>query len=268
VLTFGFSGYEMNANGHCTVSRYVADYQLNYSGFLWVLGEDTLTEMSISDNDVIEKSTVNVKDFVTARVLTEWREMSTVNPDHLYAIFTREIDRSFEENTLILNEYDGLERAFYQNNISVLLYEVEFAAGSTNELTITYPLEATIDREKSDDYVNTFAYILNPARNFAGFGGIDIRIELNSRDPYIIHSSVPLNEVETGVYTASLDGLPDQDLVFSTYPHPEITYGLRTRLFSHGYGLYFLVIAIVMLLVVVVVVAVVVALVVYLIRRK
>ena len=138
----------------------------------------------------------------------------------------------------VFSESMTMDNLFNRNNISVLLYEVAFEANSQNELRLTYPMRATIDRRETRDYINTFAYIINPARNFMSFGGMDIRIELNDNSPYIIESSLPLEEVGRGLYALSLDSLPDEDLVFSTYSQKEITFldNTAAKLSLYGYG--------------------------------
>ncbi len=125
-----------------------------------------------------------------------------------------------------LNELSNEAEAINDDNIFLYLFEVDFEGNSTNELEISYPMKATMDRSESRDYINTFAYLLHPAENFQGFGELDIRIELNESAPYILDASIPLSKVEDeqGVYEASLSGLPEDDLVFSTYPREEITW--------------------------------------------
>ena len=240
VLTFGFSGFSINENGDCTVSTYVGDRDLERTCYLLVLGKDSLNILSNAYDDVLARSSVNAKEFIMHNLTNNehfWLDDNR-NIENFYAMFIKEIDRSFEEWQLVSSESMVMEQIFNLNNISVLLYEVEFEADSINEMRLTYPMSATLDKTKTMDYVNTFAYILNPAKKFSGFGGIDIRIELNSESPYIIESSMPLREDNRGIYTTSLDRLPDQDLVFSTYPKKEVTFidSTAAQILPQGYG--------------------------------
>ncbi len=54
----------------------------------------------------------------------------------------------------------------------------------------------------------------------------------------IIESSIPLKETGRGIYALSLGSLPDEDLVFSTYPKEEITLldSTMAKVFPRGYG--------------------------------
>jgi hypothetical protein len=228
ILTFGglYDGFEINRDGECTVSLYVNDRNVGKQSYILVMGEDTLKDIRIDGNDTLEKSIVNIKDFILNKgVNSEYYsgyDMEYRDVENLYAMVVQEIDRFFEQQEPVF-DYDLVLGEMFRNNVTVLLYEVEFAAGSTNSLTITFPVTATTDRRNSKDYINTFVYLLNPAEKFLDFKGIDIYIELNSHAPYIIESSIPLNEMSFGVYSVSLDGLPGEDLVFSTYPNREIT---------------------------------------------
>ena len=240
VLTFGFNGFTIDKSGSCTVCTNVGDNHMSETGFILVLGKDTLTD--IESNAVkLEKSTVNSKAYILDRIAednaagyaVEMRDM-----DSYYAQVIRTIDYYWEESLLAFG-YDMVKGDMGRyNNIYALLYEVDFEPESTNTLKVAYPMEATFDRRETTDYINTFVYIVNPAEKFLAFGPMDIRVEMNARCPYIIDSSIPFTETEAGVYAASLDGLPAEDVVFSTYPHKEITFLDRTaaRVLPRGYA--------------------------------
>ena len=261
ILTFGFSGFSINQHGECTVSTYVSERNLADTGYILVLGEDTLHSIEVEYEDTQEKSSVKAREFILSKLDGDefaWIDLERRNLDNLYSYFIREMDRSFTGTQTAFSGSMVIENIYGVHNISALLYEVEFAAGSVNELQLTYPMRATMDRRKTRDYVNTFAYLLNPARKFMDFGTMDIQIELNSHSPHIIESSLPLVEAGGGVYTLSLEGLPEQDLVFSTYPQKEITYldSAAARLLPRGYGGLFTVLAGAVLLLAVVGIAV------------
>lgn len=241
VISFGFMGFGIGAGGECILSTYVRNNDLGKKGYILVLGDDTVKDVRADYDDEVVKSVVNVRDFLLDFLQGDgytWLNMERRNMDNFYSMFVKEIDQSFTRYQPVKSESMIMENLFSQNNISALLYEVEFEADSQNELRLTYPMRATLDRRETRDYINTFAYILNPARNFMEFGGLDLRIELNDSYPYIIESSLPLEEAGRGIYTLSLDSLPDEDLVFSTYPKEEITLldSTMAQVFPHGYG--------------------------------
>ncbi|TCO79811.1 hypothetical protein [Marinisporobacter balticus] len=240
VLTMNFSGFDIDENGNCNVFEYVQNNDVGKAAYILVLGEDTLTNIHCNYSDKIEKSIINTEKFIRENIIERedsWYNKTHRNKNDFYFHFIREIDRCFQNNQYAFSSDMIIEDMMSKNNISTLLYEIVFEANSTNILTVTYPMKATIDREKTNDYINTFAYILNPAKNFSEVGKIDIQINLNEKYPYVIESSIPLNKIKKGVYAVSLDGLPDEDLVFSSYMKEKITFIDRTtpKILSLGY---------------------------------
>ncbi|MCT8137769.1 hypothetical protein H1D32_08365 [Anaerobacillus sp. CMMVII] len=69
----------------------------------------------------------------------------------------------------------------------------------------------------------TFDYILNPAKNWSDFGGLQIRIIPPEQAPYIVSSSVDLVKDENNMYLTNLAQLPEEDLTFTLYADEEIT---------------------------------------------
>lgn len=243
-LIFGeLTGIGGMSGGKCTVSAYVSDYSLGKKGYILVLGEDTLENLEVESYDLLEKRTVIAGEFIRDRIAGTGEPWYLQQRDleGMYATYVEQVDYFFSIEQHVFSHEMVLENVFYRNNLSVFLFEVEMEPRGSTNLVVTYPLFATIDRSRSSSYINTFAYILNPARNFQEFGHLDIHIELNPSAPYIIESSIPLEEAEQGVYTASLAGLPHEDLVFSTYPKKEVTFIDRTaaRIIPPGFEIIF-----------------------------
>lgn len=235
VLAFGFSGFEMDRDGRVAVSTYISDRRVGEVGYLLVLGPDTL-KMEEKDYDHIEKEEVVIRDFIISKLDLAGARIQNRDRENFYSLFLRELDGLFERGQLV-SVYDELvNHVLYRNNISALLFTIHLEPGQRSALQVSFPMRATIDRRELVDYVNTFVYLLQPARHFPEFGGIDINIKLNARSPYIIGSSLELVEEGPGVYSASLDHLPAEDLVFSTYPRPAITFWdrMQARLLSRG----------------------------------
>ncbi len=226
-VTFGFNGFQSNEQGDYTVSRFVNQNDIGKESSILVLGEDTLSELSLSHGDTIEKSTVVIKDYLENYYTdneSQWIDPRIRNTKVYYAMVVKGIDHYYSTSQYVFSYDMVVENMWHQNNIYALLYEVELEGKSTSNLSVTYTMMATIDREKSEDFVNTFAYIINPAKNFADFRGMEVQIELNSKAPYIINSSIPLNEINKGLYGISLESLPQTDLVFSTYSKEKISF--------------------------------------------
>ena len=113
--------------------------------------------------------------------------------------------------------FDYMERYF------VLIYEVDFEANSTNDVSVSYITKGTMDRRETAEPIHTFDYILNPASNWAAFKDLNIEIKPPIEHPYIIDSSVSLIRKDDGTYTGNFESLPEEDLSFSLYFKEEIT---------------------------------------------
>ncbi|HQD42115.1 MAG TPA: hypothetical protein PLE53_05770, partial [Bacillota bacterium] len=96
----------------------------------------------------------------------------------------------------------------------------------------------TMDSRKTIKPLYFFEYILNPARNWAGFKDLNIVVIPPPAAPYVVESSIALAKEEDGVYRAFLDELPEEDLFFTLYAFPRITlldraYGSVQRRFGY-----------------------------------
>ena len=226
----GYFGNRTTMGSQVKFSRHVDEMTLGEKMAVLVIGDDDLTGLAVSSGDSLSKRAVTVDQYLREVLFasdTGWRDLDKRNTDNFYSAILQELDASWVENVSSFSAArpldDVVNNVLYQSNISAFLFTAAFAPDSTTELTVSYPVRATIDRSTSTDFVNTFAYILSPAGNFADFGTLDIEIRLNQHSPYVLESSIPLQTDGTGKYTASLQGLPEVDLVFSTYTRPQIT---------------------------------------------
>ena len=233
VLSFshqGYTGSQSQSGWKVEFSRYVDQLTPGEAMSVLIIGEDNLTDVAVSSGDSLTKRAVTVEHYLKEQLRnaeTQSPGLDSRNIDNLYSAILRELDGTWRQ---LASGFDAarpfddvLNSVLSRNNISAFLFTAEFAPDSTNALIVSYPVRATIDRSSSNDYVNTFAYILGPAANFADFGVLDIEIDLNEHSPYILESSIPLKANGAGRYLATLEGLPEVDLVFSTYTKPEIS---------------------------------------------
>lgn len=224
VLAVNFSGIEVDDSGKCRAFEHIGKSDVGEKGYILVLGEDTLYGIESSTGWEIDEEAFVVKDFIMEKIINSndsWYYNPNRNIDSLYKRFIKRTDDLFGESHIVSDSNTVMEEIL-ANNISVLLYDIDIKAGQESAMSVKYPIKATIDRRKSNDYVNTFAYILNTAEKFRDFNELEITVKLNGRHPYIIESSLPLNHVGDGIYRGYFDELPEKDFVFSTYPKEEI----------------------------------------------
>ena len=106
---------------------------------------------------------------------------------------------------------------------TALVYTVEFPAGGSREVAVSYPSLSYSVRDGTTYWQHTFTYLLSPAKDWAHFGTLDVEISTSEEAPYLIDSTLPLEEDGEGRYTARFDGLPEGELEFTLYPKPSIT---------------------------------------------
>ena len=146
---------------------------------------------------------------------------------------------------------DGQALSFTQQEVenddpdrdrTALVYTVEFPAGGTREVVVRYPSFSYSIQEGTTYWRHTFTYLLSPAQYWAHFGTLDVEISAPEEAPYIIDSTLPLEEAGEGRYTAHFDGLPEGELEFTLYRAPSITLWDRCNAFLQdaGYVMFFL----------------------------
>lgn len=113
---------------------------------------------------------------------------------------------------------------------TALVYTVDFPAHGGREVAVSYQSRSYGLQEGTSHWTQEFTYLLSPARHWADFGTLDITIATTEEYPYIIDSSLPLEESGAYTYTAHFDGLPEGELVFTLYSRPSIT--LWDRLYA------------------------------------
>ncbi|OCN01766.1 hypothetical protein A7X67_01375 [Clostridium sp. W14A] len=122
-----------------------------------------------------------------------------------------------------------------QQRILVLTYEVPFPANGTRRVSVRYPMSGAMNSEKTASPVYSYGYLLSPAKSWAGFQNLSIRVIPPQKAPYLVKSSIPMTRSQDGSYSAKLGSLPDGDLTFSLYPSEKLT---PKPAFSHiDYGL-------------------------------
>lgn len=120
-----------------------------------------------------------------------------------------------------------------------LTYTVDFPAGAAREVAVSYPSRGLGRSDWSSHWRHTFTYLLSPARHWADFGTLDVAVTTPESSPYVIQSSLPLEEAGERRYTAHFDSLPDGELTFTLYPRLSITLADRLHAVLTSYQFTF-----------------------------
>lgn len=132
----------------------------------------------------------------------------------------RQLDQSFQFSNSA-TEYD-ITSAFEASYLQALIYTVEFLPGETREVSVSYPVNGSMDRSKTREPLHTFTYFLSPASHWASFRELSIIVLTPEEAPYLLNSSLSFSADGERCYTAQLAGLPSEALAFSLYESANI----------------------------------------------
>ncbi|QOX62975.1 hypothetical protein FRZ06_06290 [Anoxybacterium hadale] len=170
-------------------------------------------------------------------------EVSSVDPrkylmDEIHRDLRREITTAVDE-TQLLNLYlsriwsDGLVAGYslldealsasHEDRVITLLYSVDFPAGSERTIRVGYLTGGTMDRRETSSPQYHYTYLLSPAKHWKSFGELELEIRTPEKAPFVIESSLPLTLDGERRYITVLDGLPEDELLFTLYHKEQIT---------------------------------------------
>lgn len=127
------------------------------------------------------------------------------------------------------------------SQIYLLKYTVPFAANSEEEVTVSYTTVPTTytwkDYETDQLFTdNTFAYLTNPAGNWASFQNSNITVIPPNKNCKLTSNTINLKADSSGKYQSSLTTLPQQNFTFTLRtkaPEEHTTSGFILPLFIY-----------------------------------
>jgi hypothetical protein len=232
VLTKGFNRYERNE----TQTRIAAWCSEPRRLEILVLGEDiepvvnVFTDGELKERTELFYSHLSIREVELKPYLLELVNESTrakgddlLSETQLYNLYAASLDRCLGRNMGYGSEDDLFALENHQR-IFTLVYTVEFPPRSTKKVSVRYRTAGTMDRRKTASPLYSYDYILNPAENWRGFERFKLKIITPEEAPYIVESSIALVKGENNVYTASLAGLPEEDLSFILYKKEKVRF--------------------------------------------
>lgn len=231
ILTNRFNRYERNDKK----TRIAAWCYKPETLEIFVLGED----IDLNINAYTDGELKNKTDLFTYQISIEEKDVRTylmnyiknhtklgkegmISETQLYNLYAKSLDNQFSQS-LGYSSGDDIMAREYLERIFTLVYTVEFPPNMGKEVSICYIASGTMDKSKTAEPLYTFDYILNPAKNWNDFKNLNIEIIPGKEAPYVIESNIELEKRESGVYTAALANLPEEDLSFTLYANEEIT---------------------------------------------
>ncbi|MEW8978190.1 MAG: hypothetical protein AB2385_07275 [Symbiobacterium sp.] len=117
--------------------------------------------------------------------------------------------------------------------VSYYRFTVDLPAGATGELTVRYEQPSAWDRTRYALRVHHYQYLVLPARGWASFGPLEVRVAAPEGSRYYFAANLDFRR-EDGEYVAEYPGLPQANLSFAVMdrsglflgPHPGPYYWL------------------------------------------
>lgn len=230
VLGSGFTRFSYSDDGVCTLGARIS---ARFPVELLVLGGAFSYESALADENgnpadrslcETQRETVITRQYLLDRLRAQLdpETSDAVSDTQLLNLCLARLD-AYSSGTgfAVLEDLTG---AIYANRIVTLVYTVEFPPESTRKVSVTYPASGIMDRRETVTPTYRYTYLLSPAKNWADFGALNIRIIPPGEAPYVIDSTIALDKGEDGVYKAALDGLPDTELTFTLYAKSSVTF--------------------------------------------
>lgn len=104
-------------------------------------------------------------------------------------------------------------------------FELALEAGATGTLEVSYLQHGGFDKNRYTYPIYQYQYLLLPARGWASFGPLSIEIAAPPPGEAFFASNLGLTWSD-GAYRATLQGLPEQNLLFSLMSRKGILFGL------------------------------------------
>jgi len=106
------------------------------------------------------------------------------------------------------------DQVWHEPVLRYYLFTLDLPADAEGELVVTYDHRAAWDRTRWAYRVFQYHYLLLPARGWASFGPLKIRVAAPAGSRYYFAGNLDFRQ-EGGEYVAEYPGLPDENLAFA-----------------------------------------------------
>jgi hypothetical protein len=152
-----------------------------------------------------------------------------VVPQGLTAEQMQQMEQSWGALTTVIDPVTGEQyssKDFFGNNgLHFAGFKLNLAAGATGTLEVQYSHTAARDRSKHAHDLYFYQYLLSPAKGWASFGPLEIRIRNLTQKQAYFSSNLPF-QFEGGEYVARFDGLPQENLSFGVMSRKGLFLGM------------------------------------------
>jgi hypothetical protein len=103
---------------------------------------------------------------------------------------------------------------FGKPEVQYTQFALDLTGGAAGMLEVSYRHHPASDKNRSIHPIYHYQYLLLPAKGWAAFGPLELRVKAPAPDQAYFASTLPM-QYQDGEYRASFSGLPDQNLAFS-----------------------------------------------------
>jgi len=251
LIAKGFSGSTVYENGGADLFTRIEDSR-EMEILVW--GEDSEFTYGVYTEDGtaasaetytcdISSSVVQPKDYLVSLMDSELgvEHSSAIPPTQLLNLCLSKIWRASRDNGFVTVE-DTLSSLCYTDRVITLVYTIDFPAAANRNVSVSYLSGGVMDRRETVKSKYSYTYLLSPAKNWAQFRDLNIKILTPEEAPYIIESSLPLTAEGENTYTAAFNELPENELNFTLYGKEKVTDWdrLRKKIHQMSYILFFI----------------------------
>jgi len=167
------------------------------------------------DVSLCERTVIKVDDYIKAIPLSTMDDADAYATDEEELFLLRAAYlHNLQANNGAIADYYQLSGIESNPSLILLIYTVELQPGE-NTLSVTYP----ISNGGYNDYYKPskfdYHYISNPAKGWASFGTLTVRVLPGEMNPYVIDSSLAFVKQEDGSYLYVGEGVPENNISFT-----------------------------------------------------
>lgn len=214
LISFNY-GTQSRSGDKVTISGWASVYSDSFS-FLTIGENPQDIKITAYEDTQYTKKLNTAPQFTTKQVspkelcLQYIRKYSEIDPND-QSIVIRYLDSLLQRDGIC--DVAQANDLISKNCIYLLNYTVPFAANSGEQVSVSYTTIPTMSNP--DNSINTFAYISNPAKNWASFKNLNVTVIPPSKDYALSSSTIDLKADSNGTFKASLAALPQDDIAFA-----------------------------------------------------
>lgn len=168
----------------------------------------------------IEMQQITVEEYINQYEVAVFNEHCNIQMENINDYIAMIIDdRMYTPDKIFDNNWNSWGNS--EMRVIFLTYTVDLAPGQTQTMRVQRPSSLYIAETflEGNSYQET--YMFSPAKHWAEFENVSVKIILPQFAPYLIESNSNFLESRSGTYTTDFEYLPNNDLIFTFFVQEE-----------------------------------------------